>query len=211
MIVEVTTPQGVKSGSAVWSRKISKSIGPISPYNASFKAEAVAVDLPNGQTLFMLVKGQEGMLDAYFPELMEDRVKFDRVGHVAAIASSGGRKDLPCTPEAEAAWPHKEGRHSKNYDNYCPMLVTFKDMRDPMSVTLVDRGDLAATFGKGYRLKAITVQVTDEPLTTGIEKRLGWLDSHIGTLVKREKNQPIGELAPEHRLVVTDFKMGASK
>lgn len=27
----------------------------------------------------------------------------------------------------------------------------------------------------GYRLKAVTVQVKDEQVTTGIKKRLGWL------------------------------------
>lgn len=178
MTLEVVTPDGVKNGSAVWSRGISKSIGPISRYNSSFKAEAVAVDLPNGQTLFMLVKGQEGMLDAYFPELMADRVKFDRVAHVSAIASSNGSKTLPCTPEAESAWPHKAWRTSKNYDNYCPMLVTFKDIKDPSSVQLVDRSNLSASFGAGYKLNAITVQVTDEPVTAGIRQRFGWLGKY---------------------------------
>ena len=58
------------------------------------------------------------------------------------------------------------------------MLVTFGDLSDPTSVAEVDPDDLAATFGEGVRLKRITVQLTDDPVTTGIEKRLAWLDNH---------------------------------
>lgn len=58
-----------------------------------------------------------------------------------------------------------------------PMLVTFGDIADPASVTLVDPGDLAASFGPGVKLKAVTLDVTDEPVTLGrVEGVLGWLD-----------------------------------
>ncbi|MGB7418161.1 MAG: hypothetical protein WA918_03180, partial [Erythrobacter sp.] len=33
----------------------------------------------------------------------------------------------------------------------------------------------AATFGEGTSLKRITVKLTDDPVTTGIDERLGWL------------------------------------
>ncbi len=39
----------------------------------------------------------------------------------------------------------------------------------------VDPDDFAASFGEGVSLKRITVQITDDPVTTGIEERLGWL------------------------------------
>jgi hypothetical protein len=56
-----------------------------------------------------------------------------------------------------------------------PMLVTFTDIGNPMTVREVDPDNLAATFGPGYRLKSITLQITDEPLTKGaIEKVLVW-------------------------------------
>ena len=57
-----------------------------------------------------------------------------------------------------------------------PMLVTFTDIDDPKSVQRVDPANLAASFGPGIRLKRITVEVTDDDVTTGIEKRLRWLD-----------------------------------
>ena len=55
------------------------------------------------------------------------------------------------------------------------MLVTFGDLSDPTSVEEIDPDDLAATFGEGVRLRRMTVQMTDDPVTSGIEQRLGWL------------------------------------
>jgi hypothetical protein len=45
-----------------------------------------------------------------------------------------------------------------------PLMVTFADLADPASVALVDPNDLAATFGPGVRLKAVTLEVTDAPV-----------------------------------------------
>ena len=53
-------------------------------------------------------------------------------------------------------------------------MVRFRDPADPKSVEQVDPVDFAKTFGPGYRLKALTVQITNEPVTTGIEKRFFW-------------------------------------
>jgi hypothetical protein len=46
--------------------------------------------------------------------------------------------------------------------------VTFSDISDPTSVALVDPDDLAASFGAGYALEAVTVEVTQEPVTEGV-------------------------------------------
>lgn len=59
-----------------------------------------------------------------------------------------------------------------------PMLVTFGDEADPMSIEKVDPQNLAANFGEGVSLKRITVQATDAPVTTGIEKRLEWMEHY---------------------------------
>jgi hypothetical protein len=57
-----------------------------------------------------------------------------------------------------------------------PWFVRFSDLNNPMSVELVDPENLAATFGEGVKLLRLTFQYTKEPLTTGIEKILPWLD-----------------------------------
>lgn len=58
-----------------------------------------------------------------------------------------------------------------------PLLVTFDDINDPKSIKRVDPDDLVATFGPGYSLKSITLEITDEPVTTGeLEKVLRWIN-----------------------------------
>ncbi|MCP4095679.1 MAG: hypothetical protein GY748_05500, partial [Planctomycetaceae bacterium] len=57
---------------------------------------------------------------------------------------------------------------------YFPLLVTFTDINDPASVKKIDPDDLAASFGPGYSLKSVTLEITGEPVTQGVvEKVLG--------------------------------------
>lgn len=67
------------------------------------------------------------------------------------------------------------------------MLVTFGDLADPTSVRLVDANNLAANFGEGVSLKRITVQMTDDPVTTGIEGRLQWLPKMYSTMLDGQR------------------------
>ncbi|MCL6284804.1 hypothetical protein M3P21_14805 [Ruegeria sp. 2012CJ41-6] len=48
-----------------------------------------------------------------------------------------------------------------------PQMVTFGDIHDPKTVQLVDPHDLAASFGPGYAIRRLTIQVTEEPVTQG--------------------------------------------
>jgi hypothetical protein len=58
-----------------------------------------------------------------------------------------------------------------------PVLVRFGNPKEPTSAALVDPLDLAASFGPGVTFKRAFVEVTDDPVTTGIEARLPWLKS----------------------------------
>jgi hypothetical protein len=55
------------------------------------------------------------------------------------------------------------------------LLVRFRDPNDPKTVEWVDPSNLAASFGVGVTLTRATMEIVDEPLTTGIEARLPWL------------------------------------
>jgi hypothetical protein len=55
-----------------------------------------------------------------------------------------------------------------------PVLLRFRDPADPTSVELVDPSSLAASFGPGVRLKRAFIEITDDPITKGIEARLPW-------------------------------------
>lgn len=58
-----------------------------------------------------------------------------------------------------------------------PVLVRFGNPNDPTSAALVDALDLAASFGPGVTFKGATVEITDDPITKGIETRFPWLRS----------------------------------
>jgi hypothetical protein len=167
----VETPQGERSGSsvvAVWWWSGSEAVfGKLASAGFKVRGEAVAVDLPDGQTLFVLLS-RPGDSDwaAYVHESIPVVVGQDqsRAAYWAAL-----NRD-------RAIHPVKQRRVTvaEDSDNY-PYMVRFHDLADSKSVEQVAPDNLAATFGPGYRLKSLTVQVTDEPVTRGIEKRLGWL------------------------------------
>jgi hypothetical protein len=59
-----------------------------------------------------------------------------------------------------------------------PDLVTFADINDPKSVIEVDPNDLQATLGPGTTWNEITLESTDELVTTGIKTKLPWLPAY---------------------------------
>lgn len=158
---EIETPQGVRAGSGVievkWSYRSFKVTG-----------QAVPVNLPNGETLFLTLRSPSSEdWAAYAHEWTNIRSPANLTGEDASeaywhsVASDRG------------IYPVKRRRVTavEDSDNY-PYFVRFRDIRDPRTVELVDPDNLAATFGPGYRLKSLTVQFTDAPVTTGIESRL---------------------------------------
>jgi hypothetical protein len=158
--VEVDTPQGVKTGFSVIEVKWAKS-------NRSFhvRGEAVAVDLPGGQTLFALLRSASSVDWAAY---LHYNVKLD--GPINSHEELYRRVAANRT-----VWPvaRRNKTAVEDSDNY-PYFIRFKDAADPKSVEQVDPEDLAKSFGPGVKLKSLTVQMTDEPVTVGIEKRFSW-------------------------------------
>jgi hypothetical protein len=175
MTVEVETPQGIRRGSGVYSVlafKTSELITGGSSSDIEFKGEAVAVDLPEGRTLFALLRMANGTSSD------------DNIGIMSMRAMDAAFKN---TTKDESARRIASGDGIQSPAEvpigYYPMLVTFTDITDPKSVQRVDPANLAASFGPGVKLKRIVVETTSERVTTGIQKRLGW-----------RKNFPKGKL-----------------
>ena len=78
---------------------------------------------------------------------------------------------------------------------YYPMLVMFGDIADPKSVEQVER--------EAIGVNRISVEVTDEAVTTGILNRLEWLQSHKGSLDYTGRLHPDN---PEKDLTSKAFK-----
>jgi hypothetical protein len=209
--VEVETPQGVKSGYSVWEYRVTKVVSGFSPHSTDYRGEAVAVDLPGGRTLFALLISGDGQSD-YPRYVIEDRVR--QTPEYKADYRSAFLELFPRWRVAEESWTvpgsYYPASHAgeKPISAY-PMLVTFTDIRDPKSVTRVDPDDLAASFGAGVKLKAITVTVTDEPVTVGIEKRLAWLDQYYDKMLDGDTINRSKDLA--NNLSQNSFKQGSSK
>ena len=58
-------------------------------------------------------------------------------------------------------------------------LVTFADVNDPATVIEVDPNNIETTLGAGVSWNEITLEGTDEPVTTGIEAKLPWLREYF--------------------------------
>lgn len=71
-----------------------------------------------------------------------------------------------------------------------PFLIRFHDLSNPETVEAVDPNAVATSFGSGVRLVEAKVEVTNAPVTTGIEKLLPWIrNAHLDLrLVPSQRN-----------------------
>ncbi|MGB3806613.1 MAG: hypothetical protein WA936_05390 [Erythrobacter sp.] len=211
LTVEVETPEGLRTGSSVI--EVEQSMGRSSMAPASnqiyrrIRGEAVAVELPGGQTLFALLRSEsniewaETIAASAAPPAEESEDGEPRFDNMLALE---GAAELPRTFPA-SGWLEERSAY--------PMLVTFGDIDDPSSVREVDPDDLAATFGAGYALERITVEITDDRVTTGIEERLGWFgpsEPNIGAL-KPSGSRFLKDAEPINLVTSSDFRTGFYK
>lgn len=163
MTVEVETPEGLRTGYAVREMHYRDGggfmFGEGRP-QLQLTGEAVAVDLPNGQILFALLTGRDGNLDYAGNGVSAIFRVMDR-----DAGSKGGPYEL---------WP-KVPVVREPVTDPLPMLVRFRDLNDPKSVERVDAESLDQIFGRGVRLKKITIQATDDNAVMSIDRRLVWL------------------------------------
>jgi hypothetical protein len=171
LTVEVETPDGVKIAESVgkvhvttnppWAFGGGGHIGGLT--FPSFKGEAPFVKLEHERYLFALLANEAWRATSV---IHEDNSKMSGVKRYAAIEAMG-----PSAPFVVSR---------KNW----PRFVTFKDINDPSSVQAVDKDNLAATFGEGYRIKSVTLQITNERMTCGgIKKILPWLDDYYDKML----------------------------
>lgn len=198
LTVSVMTPEGMKVGSAVTSARIEfppkwTGVGDAAGMQrGGVSGEAVVVDLGEGRYLFALLQGYSEWTayNAFFPELEgKAMLKEEMFPYLdLMVASDGQSRDVP----------------RKHY----PLLVTFDDINDPASVRRVNPGDLAATFGLGYRLNDVTLSIMDEPLTKGVvEIVLGWLTEVGNERFYLHQNTPrlLKDFTPEQRIQPSHF------
>jgi hypothetical protein len=188
LTVTVSTPDGDRSGSAVvnviwYSGQL---LGSSSSAESQIRGEATMVEVAPGRYLFAV------MTSSGFPQTPElpMHVWADRIPSNPNVRDARFKfvRDLRETRDVPR----------QNY----PQLVTFRDINDPASVQLVDPDDLASSFGSGYAVKSVTLEITDEDRTKNlISKKLRWLLAFHGLLD--------GTHYPDARIAAISNKLGS--
>lgn len=163
LTVIVDTPAGEMRGASVVEITDTETMGALVPPEArgvssEVRGEAVAVEVLPGRWLFALLSGATGskgdadQLAYYAFRLGESREPGDD-SYRAYV------RNLRAQPlDTPAPIP------SKAY----PLLVTFDDLAQPLTVREVDPANLAATFGEGVNLQGMTLEVTADKVTKGV-------------------------------------------
>ncbi|MBB4359809.1 hypothetical protein GGD65_000807 [Bradyrhizobium sp. CIR18] len=176
LTVEVTTPDGIKTGSGVLA------VVPDRNYNrggrTTTRGEAVFVDLgqagAKGKNLVaLLAHRQDAKLDF-------DDINYNYVALRAYGAARGNRVSFNDI--------HRQAGVVPVQGDLVPVLVSFGDPKDPKTARLVAADHAEAVLGEGYAIRGITVEVVPngfwpvdfggalgEPVTRGIDAKLPWL------------------------------------
>lgn len=178
MTVEVDTPEGVRAGSSVievtWHRQPQLLAAP--PYQVTARGDAVFVDLGSGKHVIGLLAGGE---NGSFVDHPQYALNF---ATNIVFAPGNAPKILSITT----------GRWSLEARHY-PTFVTFADLNDPKTARVVAPHDFAAVFGAGFALRAVTIEMTRDPVTRGIEKRIGWIGKYeLETVFERRLRETGG-------------------
>jgi hypothetical protein len=196
LTVSVMTPEGVKTASSVVSVRVyaTPSWWGLGDFRGagggSLSGEAVTVDLGSGRYLFALLTdySYETARETFIPKEEQPRTKAEVIAAYDRLEKIRGSRELA--------------------REHYPLLVTFDDINDPASVRHVDPGDLSNSFGPGYRLNAIALSITDDPVTKGrVQGVLGWLDDVQGR-VKPTNKRYADQLDVEETLYSLDFRRG---
>jgi hypothetical protein len=168
LMVEVETPEGVKSASGVLA------VHPDRGYTRSgstlTKGDAVVVDLGGGKNLLALLA-----------HIGDNGLELDGTNYVALRAfNAAGKKALFTEMNRMSGATPVTGA-------LIPVLAAFTGINDPATMRVIKPDDLAATYGKGFALRGVSVEavpngiwpldfggVLGEPVTRGIEAKLPW-------------------------------------
>ena len=162
LTLAVNTPNGVKRGSSIAEVTFFEVSISARGIMHKLRGEALYLDLgPGARPLIALIGRQtqpssrQWRPTTQLSRLYDIPLSADVMDTLAQIARKRGRRTIAA--------------------NELPDLVTFANVNDPDTVTEIDPNDLQATLGPGVNWSEITLEVTDEPITKGIEEKLPWI------------------------------------
>jgi hypothetical protein len=171
LTLSVDTPEGVKTSSSVVELRYFDVFFPDQSQPHETKGQALYLSLgPRRRPLIALLT-RIRRIDEIAPNIDEFRWLEDSPSPVLTKVCLGQARLLDWLDNASLLKRHCH--HSIAISPHdLPDLVTFANIDNPNSVILVNPDELTATLGLGISWRAITIEVTDEPLTTAIEDSL---------------------------------------
>lgn len=188
LTVEVDTPEGVKSASGVMS--VHPDRGYSRGGHTHTRGDAVFVDLGGAKNLLALLAHIDRSID------------FDGINYLALRAYKAGGRDVSFNEMSKMTGA------APVTGALIPVLLTFTDPRDPSTARMVPPDDLETSFGRGFHLHGVSIEVVPnglwpldfggalgEPVTRGIEAHLPWLDraDNPAAIALRAAGLPVGE------------------
>ena len=199
LTLAVNTPEGIKRGSCVVEVTFRNVSIPARGTMHELRGEALYLDLgPSARPLIALLTRR---LQPYSreerPWTPDGGPGIERMSRLYSIPLSANGMDT-IAGIARARGPRTiTGKE-------LPDLVTFENVNDPKSVLSVNPNDLPATLGSAVSWNEITLESTDEPITTGIEKKLPWLPAYYRGMLDGERYSAKKTLA--NTLSAADFQ-----
>lgn len=184
LTVEVETPEGVRSGSSVIEVRTSVagrySIPTPRTISHSVRGEAVTVDLgPERSKIFALLQSDDDVdwASNIFYRLSRDNYDQKRENNESKREQNIEEKyrhmlgihEKIDIPKKYRRWPYAGNGSSR------PILVTFTDTSDPRTIIKLDPDNLEDYYGAGVKIKGIYVQLTNDPISTGVSRIIPWI------------------------------------
>ena len=172
MTVYVQTADGEKAFSTV--RAVAnteyRSIQVAKAVRSTVRGEALIIDFPGSTSPVFAILSVPGYLDEFVAGMaLRPERSGDEIGGLDAysrwmqrMVATKGARDLPRM--------RRPASPEKGLQNQWPTFVAFDDSNDPSTVREVRPEDIGVT--------RITIEITDEPVSRDIEKRLPWLDRY---------------------------------
>jgi hypothetical protein len=190
LTLEVETPAGLKSASTVVELTEYSFSFPQGGVSGSTRGQSLYLDLgPGRKPLVALLTHRGGPYGQYALQKAYSG-KYDWQGNrnpgLAEMIRHRGQKELAMAD--------------------MPELVTFGDPKDPSTVEEVDPENIRKALGPDVWWARRLIELTDEPVTTGLEKKLPWLGAYYDKMLDGNQFRRIGSSATRaNSLSTADF------
>jgi hypothetical protein len=185
LTLAVNTPDGIKRSSSVTEWAFWEVSIPARGTMHRLRGQALYLDLGPGERPLI------ALLTSHLHEKKNIGVVWDWSG-VGLLSKSYGLETSLKNGDSLLDWvvrlSHMRGS-TKITPADLPDLVTFADVNDPKSVMEVNPNDLQAALGQNVSWNEITLDMTDEPVTTSITSKLPWLSEYFAKNFRLDGSQ----------------------